>query len=155
MNGYEAVRKIKTDRLSKTKIIALTASAMQSEKAVIINTGCDDFMRKPFQAEKLLAMMTKHLGVCYTYAETNSIITKELRQEAMSLGLSQLNANSFDTLSAELILELQQSIMAIDLEKINQTIEKIADENQLLAQAINQHIDNFEYEYILNLLLQN
>ena len=45
--------------------------------------------------------------------------------------------------------------MAIDLEKINQTIGKIADKNQLLAQAINQHIDNFEYEHILNLLLQN
>ena len=155
MNGYEAVRRIKTDKLSKTKIIALTASAMQSEKAVIIDTGCDDFMRKPFQAEELLAMMTKHLGVCYTYAETDSIITKELRQEAMSLGLSPLNADSFDTLSAELILELQQSIMAIDLEQINQTIEKIADENQLLAQTINQYIDNFEYEHILNLLIQN
>ncbi len=154
INGYEAVRKIKTDKLSKTKIIALTASAMQSEKAVIIDTGCDDFMHKPFQAEELLVMMTKHLGVCYTYAQTDSITTKELRSEAMPLSLSQLNSNSFDTLSAELILELQQSIMAIDLEKINQTIKKIADENQLLAQAINQHIDNFEYEYILNLLLQ-
>ena len=94
VNGYEAVRKIKTDKLSKTKIIALTASAMQSEKAVIIDTGCDDFMRKPFQAEELLAMMTKHLGVCYTYAETNSITTKELRSEAIPLSLSQLNSDS-------------------------------------------------------------
>ena len=89
--------------------------------------------------------MTKHLGVCYTYAEAVSPSKAETQ-------LSQLDINSFNTLSNELLLELEQSIMAIDLDKINHIIEKISQENQLLATKINQHINNFEYEYILKLL---
>ena len=35
MNGYDAIQQIKSDDFSKTKIIALTASAMEEERAVI------------------------------------------------------------------------------------------------------------------------
>jgi ammonium transporter, Amt family len=146
MNGYEAIQQIKSNSQSKTKIIALTASAMEEERANILATGCDDFLRKPFQAEELFSLMTKHLGVCYTYSEAISPINSEFR-------LSQLDSDSFDALSDELLLELQQSIMAIDLDKIEQIIEKISEENQLLAQTINQYVSNFEYEHILQLLL--
>jgi ammonium transporter, Amt family len=147
MNGYEAIQQIKSEGESQTKIIALTASAMEEERANILATGCDDFLRKPFQSEELFSLMTKHLGVCYTYAETISPTKSEL-------SLSQLDSNSFDSLSDELLLELQQSIMAIDLDKIEQILEKISEENQLLAQTINQYVSNFEYEHILQLLLQ-
>jgi ammonium transporter, Amt family len=147
MNGYEAIQQIKSESQFPTKIIVLTASAMEDERANILATGCDDFLRKPFQAEELFSLMTKHLGVCYTYSEAVSLTNSELR-------LSQLDSNSFDTLSDELLFELQQSIMAIDLDKIEQILEKISEENQLLAQTINQYVSNFEYEHILQLLLQ-
>jgi Amt family ammonium transporter len=147
MNGYEAIKQIKSESQFPTKIIVLTASAMEEERANILATGCDDFLRKPFQAEELFSLMTKHLGVCYTYSEAISPTNSEFR-------LSQLDSNSFATLSEELLLELQQSIMAIDLDKIEQIIEKISEENQLLAQTINQYVSNFEYEHILQLLIQ-
>ncbi|MGL4883400.1 MAG: ATP-binding response regulator, partial [Waterburya sp.] len=147
INGYEAIQQIKSESQFPTKIIVLTASAMEDERANILDTGCDDFLRKPFQAEELFSLMTKHLGVCYTYAETISPTNSEVR-------LSQLDSNSFATLSEELLLELEQSIMAIDLDKIEQTLEKISEENELLAQTINQYVSNFEYEHILQLLLQ-
>ena len=147
MSGFNAIQIIKGDRSSQTKIIALTASAFEEEKEAILAAGCDDFMRKPFRADELFFMMAKHLGLCYTCAEVVSSPEKET-------SLSPLDENSFATISTELLLELQQSIMEIDLNKISQITKKIAQENQLLAQKIERHINNFEYERILNLLPQ-
>lgn len=93
--------------------------------------------------------MTKHLGVCYTYAELDN------PTEEPSVLLSPLDNDSFASLSDELLLELQQSIMAIDLDKIRQIVNKISQEDRLLARAIEQHINNFEYDRILKLLPLN
>ncbi|MEM8675247.1 MAG: ammonium transporter [Cyanobacteria bacterium P01_G01_bin.67] len=145
MSGHDAIRTIKDDPITNTKIIALTASALEEEKAAILALGCDDFIRKPFEVDELLLVMTKHLGVCYTYAEACPAINQEPL-------LSPLDNSSFAFISDELLRELQQSIMEIDLDKIEQIIEQISQENKLLAQTIEQYISNFEYEHILNLL---
>ena len=72
MDGYEATQRIKeTTEGQKTKILALTASAFEEEKAIILSAGCDDFVRKPFKEEVLFDKMTEHLGVQYLYAESN------------------------------------------------------------------------------------
>ena len=143
LSGEKAIELIKSDRTSTTKIIALTASALETERVSIMALGCDDFMRKPFKTDDLLLMMTKHLGLCYTYAG-NTV--------DLPLPPPTLNDQAFEKISNQLLLELQQSIMAIDLAKIEQITQQIAQENELLAQAIEQHISNFEYEHVLNLL---
>ncbi|MCC0175971.1 response regulator [Waterburya agarophytonicola K14] len=145
MDGYSATQKIKNNSTFPTKIIALTASALEEECSVILATGCDDFMRKPFQADELFSLMTKHLGVCYTYAEA-------FNSTESSASLLQLDNDSLAMISDELLQELQQSIMAIDLDKISKIVDRISQENQLLAQTINRHINNFEYEHILKLI---
>jgi len=145
VDGIQTVAQIKSDPSIETKVIALTASALEEERAAILAMGCNDFMRKPFQVNELFSLMTKHLGVCYTYAET--ITAPELPTIQL-----QLDSSSFATLSHELILELQQSIMAIDLDKISNVLRRISQENQLLGETINRHIQNFEYERILKLL---
>lgn len=153
LSGEETIKIIKSDRQEDLqddrqtpKIIALTASALETERVQIMAMGCDDFLRKPFKTDELLLMMTKHLGVCYTYAEDAEDNTAE------SLLLLSLNDHAFEEISHELLLELQQSIMEIDLDKIKQITHQIGQENKLLALTIEQHISNFEYEHILNLL---
>ena len=70
MDGYETTRRIKaTTRGMATIIIALTASALEEDKAVILSEGCDDYMRKPFHEEDLFDMIAKHLGVRYVYED--------------------------------------------------------------------------------------
>ncbi len=149
MDGYQAIKQIKSNCSSqptKTKIVAITASAMEEDRAVILATGCDDFMGKPFQATELFEIMTKHLGVCYTYAESNH------QEKSEKFLLKQLDSKALSVLSDELLIALKQSIMAIDLEQISKIIEQIAQENKQLAKIINRHIDNFEYEHILRVL---
>lgn len=40
---------------------------MEEGQAVMAETGCDDFMRKPFKDNDIFAMMHKHIGVRYVY----------------------------------------------------------------------------------------
>ena len=147
VDGYTALKTIKAQS-STVKIIVLSASTLESEKVTIMEAECDDFMSKPFQANELFSIMTKHLGVCYTWSDADS----SRQVEAVR---SRLELNSFDNLSDELLTELKQSIMAIDLEQIQQITDKIAAENQNLAHTIDRYIENFEYEQILNLLPDN
>lgn len=55
--------------------------------------------------------MTKHLEVCYTYAESGGL------DKPTNLQV-QLDAESLENLSTEILLELKQLIMAVDLDKI-------------------------------------
>jgi two-component system sensor histidine kinase/response regulator len=51
-----------------TKILALTASAFEEERETVLTAGCDDFIRKPFQAEELLEKIGQWLGIRYVYS---------------------------------------------------------------------------------------
>jgi signal transduction histidine kinase/CheY-like chemotaxis protein len=49
LNGYDTTQHIKTYLQGQaTVIIALTASTLEEEKAVVLAAGCNDFVRKPF-----------------------------------------------------------------------------------------------------------
>jgi len=153
---------LKSDRIVAPKIIALTTNIPGTAAAQIMAMGCDDFLEKPIKTDELLLMMTKHLGVCYTCAEGNiaesllSPLTAEGgNSQALALKARErvaLNNQAFEEISQELLRSLQKSIMEIDLDKIEQITQQIGQENELLAQAIERHISNFEYEHILNLL---
>ena len=56
MHGYEATTHINSHPLGKeTVIVALTASAFEEDRKTILAAGCNDFMRKPFEAKILFA----------------------------------------------------------------------------------------------------
>ena len=71
-DGYEATREIRqleADNPGKTVIIALTASAFEEDRALVIAAGCDDFVRKPFREEVIWQKMGEYLGLKYIYAD--------------------------------------------------------------------------------------
>jgi CheY-like chemotaxis protein len=74
MDGMEATRRIKaTEAGRRTKIIAVTAHALEEERTEILAAGCDDFIRKPYQVTEIFECLAKHLGVHYiTAAETSA-----------------------------------------------------------------------------------
>ena len=54
MNGLEATRRIKGNEAGvDTKIVALTAHALEEERIEILEAGCDDFIRKPYRASEI------------------------------------------------------------------------------------------------------
>ena len=63
LDGFETTQCIRqgNSRFQKIPIIALTASALASEKAKCIEVGMDDYLSKPFKAEELFEKIVAQL----------------------------------------------------------------------------------------------
>jgi signal transduction histidine kinase/CheY-like chemotaxis protein len=151
MDGYEATKHIKsTTKGQATAVIALTASVLEEERAVVLSAGCDDFMRKPFREADIFEAMHKHIGVGFIYEDLNpsdSIKPKENGKEI-------LTAVALKELPVEWVANLERAILNIDLNLIAQESDRIRSQNPELADAIANCIQNFEYDKILNLIAQ-
>jgi DNA-binding response OmpR family regulator len=66
MGGIEAVREIRgTAEGQRVKIIALTASALESDKRGILSAGADSFLYKPYRETQLLRTIGQLLSIEY------------------------------------------------------------------------------------------
>ena len=64
MSGTDAARRIRElPGGQKVKIAAMTASAFASEREEVLAAGMDDFVRKPYHADKIFDCMVRQLGV--------------------------------------------------------------------------------------------
>jgi len=61
MNGYDATRQLRSQGL-KTPIIAVTANAMSGDEQKCIDVGCDGYLSKPIDRDKLDELVRQHLG---------------------------------------------------------------------------------------------
>jgi CheY-like chemotaxis protein len=60
INGLEATKQIKAIR-SQLPVIAQTAYAMQDDEYKALQAGCNDYISKPIDANKLISLMKKYL----------------------------------------------------------------------------------------------
>jgi CheY-like chemotaxis protein len=146
MDGYEATKQIKTTTGGQaTAIVALTASVLEEERAVILSTGCDDFMRKPFREEDIFAAMGKHLGVRYIYEEPTEVSMGGAGESSQDV----LTPEAIASLSPDWRVQFKQNILSVDMEAIASSIAQIGTINPSLAAALQDCINNFEYDRIL------
>ena len=69
-DGWTACREARADKnIQHIPIIALTAHAMEGDRELCIQAGCNDYLTKPIEREKLLQILDKYLSV---KAATNS-----------------------------------------------------------------------------------
>ena len=63
VDGWEAARRIKaTEALRDIPIIALSAHAMAGDEEKARRSGCDDYLSKPIDEDRLYAKLAKFLG---------------------------------------------------------------------------------------------
>lgn len=60
MTGYEATKLIRKNGYM-TPIVALTANAMKEDRAKSQEAGCDDYLSKPINRNKLYEILDKYL----------------------------------------------------------------------------------------------
>ena len=143
LDGYEATKHIKaTTKGQSTAIIALTASTLEEDRAIVLSAGCDDFLRKPFREADILEAMNKHIGVRYIYDEpANKLNPTQIEFDALTL--TTLNA-----LPASWLAELHQAVAAADSELAFSLIEQLGDKDTTLAKVLSKLVNDFEFDRI-------
>jgi len=61
MDGLEATKQIKASH-PDLPVIALTANAFDSDRALALEAGCNDFLSKPVSGEACISAIKKNLG---------------------------------------------------------------------------------------------
>ncbi|MCC3531017.1 MAG: response regulator [Microcoleus sp. PH2017_22_RUC_O_B] len=149
MDGYEATQYIKgTIKGQATAIIALTASVLEEERAVILSAGCDAFMRKPFREADIFDAMHKHIGVRYIYEDPGQANSSAVPRDR------EMTAADFVKLPESLVADLKLAILKVDMDFIESSIDQIRLKDTVTASAIANCIENFEYDKVLKLISQ-
>jgi CheY-like chemotaxis protein len=60
LDGFEATVRIRAHATSQPKIVALTATAMHSDRDACLAAGMDDYLAKPIRLESLAALLDHH-----------------------------------------------------------------------------------------------
>ncbi|MBW4492060.1 MAG: PAS domain S-box protein [Oscillatoria princeps RMCB-10] len=155
MNGYEATQQIKsTLRGQATVIVALTASAFEEDRKMVLDAGCDDFVRKPFQEEELLEKMSEHLGVKYIFEEPPAAATDRQPDRDGSPGAFQLAADSLKVMPAEWVAQVYRAAVQCSDDLILELLEQIPTECYPLAQALADLANNYQFDKIEELTQQ-
>ncbi len=152
LDGYDAtkqIRKLETRNSELgTRIIAVTASAYEEERAVVLSTGCDDFLRKPFKDTEIFEMLHTHLGVRFVYEEPGTETKSNQRSE------ERVTPEALTTLPFEWLADLQKGAEEAGIDRLSSVIAQIRGRDAALAAALTHLIEDFEYDQILALIEQ-
>jgi CheY-like chemotaxis protein len=145
MDGYEATKRIKaTTKGQATAIVAVTASTFEEQRAIILSTGCDDFIRKPFREADIFDALRKHLGVSFVYDEPVSPTPTQNDANAIT-------PDAIAALPTDLVANLHQATINGDKDLMLTLIDQIRCSNQPLANALAALVNNFRYKQLLTL----
>ncbi len=147
MDGLEAVRRIRATKAgADTRIIALTAHALEEEREPIMAAGCDDLVRKPIREEELFGALARHLRLKFVYEKAPR---QESTPEAPELTL---NPEQLDALPAQLLQDLRRAVIELDTARTRALIEQVTERDASLGRALNTLATQLGYKRLLKLL---
>ena len=146
MDGLEAARRIKaTEAGRRTKIVALTAHALEEERKPILAAGCDDLVRKPYREQELFDVMARHLDLKYLYE-------KEGGQVSPVGSKSLIRPEQWAALPLELLTQLHQAAVELDTTRTLALIERVTELDAAIGGLLNDLATKLDYPHLLRLL---
>ncbi len=144
MDGHEAIRQIRASLGGPAvKIIAVTASVIDENRAGVLAGGADDFMGKPFHEAKLFGKIQAHLGVEYLYREEVAPVPQP---EA-----ADLTPESLAGLPPSLIHQMREAVIGADLDALLAQIREVETTDPQVARGLRDLAEQFEYQQLHDL----
>ncbi|MCX8016890.1 MAG: hypothetical protein N2690_03145, partial [Rhodocyclaceae bacterium] len=138
---YEATRRIRAlPGGTEVKIVALTASAFEEDRAAILAAGCDEFVKKPLEAEQLFAVMARLRGLRFCYAAAPP---SEAPAASLTVDLSDL--------PAELRAALRDAAERLDVAAARALIVPLRTCHAQQAEALERLIDGYRFDRVIEL----
>lgn len=147
MNGYEATTQIRTRSSgASTRIIALTASTLEEERAIVLAAGCDDFVRKPFLEDIIFEKMSEHLGVQYIYEAIAP------SQPKSGKALVKFTAEALLVMPKKWLDQLDKAASRLDENAITLLLNQVPDQHFQVVKEIENYMNDYEFDRIIALV---
>jgi CheY-like chemotaxis protein len=144
MDGHEAIRRIRGMAGGEdTKIIAVTASAMDENRQELMGVGADDFIGKPFREAELFQKIHIHVGVEYHYADDPTA--------AAQGEVSELTPDFLVDWPQDTIDSMREAVITADLDQLLATIQEMETRDPRIAQGLRRLAESFQYQKLLDL----
>jgi signal transduction histidine kinase/ligand-binding sensor domain-containing protein/CheY-like chemotaxis protein len=145
VDGLEATRRIRQEEaergLPRTKVVALSASALDHEREGILAAGCDDFVPKPFREAAVFDKLAQHLGVVFVYEEPGPPQPAQSAAGHLEEGAA---------LAPEWILQMQEAVRLGDLMRAATLVQELG--RNPLAESLSAMVKEYRLEELENVL---
>jgi signal transduction histidine kinase/CheY-like chemotaxis protein len=149
MDGLEATRRIRASQANDGPvIIAVSASAMEEDRNLGIQSGVDDFVSKPCREDELLEKIRARLGIVYLYAGNE----RSQETESVAALASALNREVLTKLPVELMDLLRMAVLNGENDRLDELIGKVMEQDAPLARTLRDLADKYEYDALIQLL---
>jgi len=146
MDGLEAIRRIREEPGGgDTRIVVLTASAMEHDRARASESGADEFVAKPCREREILEKMGELLKIEYEYEEIHEAGTPSAGEG--------VRAEQLRLLPVQLIEELRTATSKGQRKRLGELIvDAGATVDAGTAHALQGLADHYEYDILTRLL---
>lgn len=141
LNGLEATQLIKANNPNPPVIIALTAQALESDEVKALKAGCDDYVRKPYQAAQIFEKMAQHLDITYYYKTQNHSVH--------SLAPLPLTVKDLAQMSSLWVQQLYDGAIRLDEDSLDRLLRDIPDHQPTLKSSLGYLITTYQYDTIM------
>jgi CheY-like chemotaxis protein len=146
IDGLETARRIlaqvETPERRRPRIVAVSAAALEHEREAYLQDGCDDFIAKPFQLERICVSMEELLGVRF------------LRKQSMTKpGLDLRHLLLPGPIVSKMVLAAELH-SATALNACLKEVEILGPEERRLAEHLREFLASYDMESIQRILAQ-
>ncbi|MDA0673468.1 MAG: response regulator [Cyanobacteria bacterium] len=147
LDGYGATQRIKALGLDPAPVIvALTASAFEDERSRVLQAGCEDFVRKPFQPDQIFQTMARHLPIRYMAIAADDAVARGAIAPPQAVG------DRLRTLPHQWLQALEQAAVKGSDDRILQLVADLPPGYGDLGEQLTALAHNFQFDAILALL---
>ena len=145
LDGYAATKRIRQNPESReTIIIALTASVFEEDREKVLITGCNDFIRKPFNPREIFDKIARYLEVQYIY--------EDVVQAPKKASVETISVDDLSDLSPEWLEQMYQAAYYLDTDVMNELVTQISESKPSLCKTLTDYINNFNSDRIMELI---
>ncbi|MCB9078544.1 MAG: response regulator [Anaerolineaceae bacterium] len=151
MMGFEAITALReTPALADIPIIAVSASAMYMDQAHSRRIGCDDFLAKPVEADKLYGLLQRYLNLAWIYDDNQ----RQDPRQSVNVNFDSSEITPPPQAELELLYELARLGNMRGLQAQAQNLEALAETYRPFAQTLHTLAEALEDDKIMALLEQ-
>ncbi|WP_262562769.1 response regulator [Acaryochloris sp. CCMEE 5410] len=144
LNGLEATQLIKAQD-NPPVIIAITAQALEADEVKALKAGCDNYLRKPYQAAQVFDKMAQHLDITYRYDVSHP--------SRPSTQPTPLTREQLTPMPHSWIQLLHDAAIKLDEDMLEQLAKEIPHDQPTLKSSLKYLMTTYRYDVIMETAL--